>query len=110
LPKYVKHISTDFTVQITAINDNNVFYTSEVDEDRGTFRVFGNPGSFFWHVYAKRQTIEVEPLKSSVNIKGSGPYKWIDSYTSSDESNQTEDLIKDMQRRLNILESRLDLL
>ena len=110
LPKYVKHISTEFTVQITAINDNNIFYTSEVDEEHGTFRVFGNPGSFFWHVYGKRQTIEVEPLKAQVNLKGSGPYMWVDDSSSTNNiisSNQSiTDLINDMQRRLNILESR----
>jgi hypothetical protein len=32
---------------------------------------------FFWTVYGKRQTIEVEPLKQKVNVKGEGPYRWI---------------------------------
>jgi hypothetical protein len=77
LPSYVKHIATDFSVQITAVNSNNIFYTSEVDEETGAFKVFGKPGIFFWHVYGKRQTIEVEPLKSEVNVKGTGPYKWL---------------------------------
>ena len=109
MPKYVKKLATDFTIQITPINNKNEFYTSEVDEETGTFKVFGKPGEFFWHVYGTRQTIEVEPLKSSVNVKGSGPYRWIDYSTRSDfiSTNQTvEDLINDMQTRLNILESK----
>jgi len=78
LPDYVKDLATDFTIQITAIGSNNCLYTSRVDQILGTFKVFGNPGSFFWHVHGKRQNVEVEPRKDSVNIKGSGPYKWID--------------------------------
>ena len=77
LPNYVKHIANNFTIQITSVNSNNSFYTSRVNEENGTFKVFGKPGEFFWHVYGTRQTIEVEPLKKYVNIKGSGPYKWI---------------------------------
>jgi hypothetical protein len=43
----------------------------------GIFKVFGKPGAFFWHVYGSRHKIDVEPLKASVDLKGSGPYKWI---------------------------------
>jgi hypothetical protein len=35
------------------------------------------PVKFYWHVYAKRHDIEVEPLKYQINVKGDGPYKWI---------------------------------
>jgi hypothetical protein len=78
LPDYVKHFATNFSIQVTAIGDNNSFYTtSRVNQDTGSFKVFGNPGEFFWHVYGKRQSIDVEPLKSQVNVKGSGPYKWL---------------------------------
>jgi len=78
LPRYTKCLATNFSIQLTAINTKNIFYTtSEVNEDTGTFKVFGKPGAFFWHVYGSRGDIEVEPLKASVNVKGDGPYKWI---------------------------------
>ena len=50
-------------------------YTSEVENNR--FTVYGENCRFFWFVQGKRDDVEVEPLKSSVEIKGSGPYKWI---------------------------------
>jgi len=77
LPSYVKHIASNFSIQITALNSKNEFYTTDVDEETGTFKVFGKPGAFFWHVYGMRQPINIEPLKDSVDVKGSGPYKWI---------------------------------
>ena len=78
LPEYVKDLATDFTIQITSIGkESSLYKTSEVNQENGTFKVFGKSGKFFWHVYGKRQSIQVEPLKSAVDIKGSGPYKWI---------------------------------
>jgi len=78
LPEYVKDLATDFTIQITSIGkESSLYKTSEVNEENGTFKVFGKSGKFFWHVYGKRHSIQVEPLKSTVDIKGSGPYKWI---------------------------------
>ena len=47
------------------------------DNTDGKFYVYGSPGEFFWTVYAKRCSIEVEPFKKEVSIHGSGPYKWI---------------------------------
>ena len=70
-------MASNFSIQITAINSKNEFYTSEVDEETGIFKVFGKPGAFFWHVYGMRQLINIEPFKDSVDVKGSGPYKWI---------------------------------
>jgi hypothetical protein len=78
LPSYVKNIATNFTIQITPIGRNSSLYTSSrLDEDLGTFVVFGKPGEFFWHVHGKRCSIVVEPLKNQVSVKGTGPYKWI---------------------------------
>ena len=77
LPDYVKYLAINFSVQITAIGCENSFHTSRVNQDTGIFKVFGKPGEFFWHVYGTRHYINVEPLKADVNIKGSGPYKWI---------------------------------
>jgi hypothetical protein len=79
LADYVKYLATNFTIQITPIytgvkRTENYEVSKVVD---GVFNVYGPPGEFFWHVYGMRGAIEVEPLKSSVEVKGSGPYKWI---------------------------------
>ena len=37
----------------------------------------GKNCKFFWHVHGKRADVDVEPLKSTVKVKGNGPYKWI---------------------------------
>ena len=42
-----------------------------------SFKVYGENCKFYWLVQGNRGDIELEPCKSSVNIKGSGPYKWI---------------------------------
>jgi hypothetical protein len=55
--------------------DTSVLRVSEVED--GRFAVFGKPSKFYWQVYGKRFDIDVEPLKESVSLKGSGPYKWI---------------------------------
>jgi hypothetical protein len=39
--------------------------------------VYGPNGDFYWLVYGERASINVEPFKSSVHVKGDGPYKWI---------------------------------
>ena len=79
LPEYVQNLAYNFTVQITPIyngnNENVTFYTSEVSNN--SFIVYGNNTKFFWTVYGTRGVINVEPNKSDVDVKGSGPYKWI---------------------------------
>jgi hypothetical protein len=78
LPDYVKNIGYDFTVQITTIFTgklNQVFSASRVKNNQ--FTVYGENGEFFWLVQGKRGDIEVEPLKSTTDVKGTGPYKWI---------------------------------
>ena len=47
--------------------------------ENGQFQVYGEEsfGEFFWHVTGQRCSIEVEPDKSTVEVKGDGPYKWI---------------------------------
>jgi hypothetical protein len=50
-------------------------YTSEVENN--CFTIYGNNCKFFWLVQGKRHDIEVEPLKSKVEVKGTGPYRWI---------------------------------
>ena len=79
LPCYVEKIGFEFTVQITSIfsGERRTAAHEVSDVTNGHFTVYGSPGSFFWHVYAKRSSLLVEPLKHEVEIKGSGPYKWM---------------------------------
>ena len=76
LPEYVVNLATDFTIQLTPISKTPVALTcSEVENNE--FTVYGPNTRFFWHVHAMRNEIEVEPLKATANVNGSGPYKWI---------------------------------
>jgi hypothetical protein len=80
LPEYVSKLAKDFTVHLTPIykfgcpNVRNLICT-EVED--GKFSVHGEPGPFSWMVFASRGSIEVEPSKSDVEVKGDGPYKYI---------------------------------
>ncbi len=81
LPEYAKYISKVFTVQITPIfsgKKRSTFYEVSNVID-GSFVVYGEPGQFHWHVYGKRSDIVVEPLRSTVEVQGNGPYRWISS-------------------------------
>lgn len=81
LPNYVDKLAKNFTVHLTQIYDelskdvNIILKTTEVVNNR--FTVHGPNCNFFWIVYGERLSIEVEPLKKSVNISGEGPYKWV---------------------------------
>jgi hypothetical protein len=77
LPSYVDAFATDLTVNVTPIYNGNVRTLNATEVCSNQFKVFGNPGPFHWHVYGKRQSIIVEPEKSNVELKGSGPYKWL---------------------------------
>ena len=78
LPDYVDAIATDFTVQITPIYNGSKIQTCNVGEiENNMFKVYGENGTFFWIVHAKRMDIDVEPLKSNITIKGTGPYRWV---------------------------------
>jgi hypothetical protein len=48
---------------------------SEIEDN--SFVVYGENTKFNWLVYGSRGSLDVEPLKSSVDVKGIGPYKWI---------------------------------
>ena len=78
LPDYTK-VFQKFTVHVTPIlEDNwelNCLYASPVHDCK--FTVSGLPVKFNWVVYAERRKIDTEPLKDSVNLLGSGPYKYI---------------------------------
>ena len=80
LPDYVDKIATNFTVQITPIHTphiviRNTYTTSEVENNE--FTVYGDCGSFFWHVYGERCQIVVEPNKEDYYVKGDGPYTYM---------------------------------
>lgn len=81
LPSYVEKLAKNFTIHLTQIykeetkNQHIVLKTTEVEKNR--FTVYGENCDFFWVVYGERNSIEVEPMKSSVEIQGSGPYRWI---------------------------------
>jgi hypothetical protein len=77
LPYYVDKLATTFTIQITAIYNGkiNILNTSEVTNN--TFIVYGNNCKFYWNVYGKRLDINIEPLKTDVNVRGNGPYLYL---------------------------------
>ena len=100
LADYVEHLATEFTVYVTPICDvpindvpindvpindvpiNDVLrfanlITTQVHQ--GKFRVYSDkvPCDFDYLVMGKRMTIDVEPEKALVKVKGDGPYKWI---------------------------------
>jgi hypothetical protein len=81
LPPYAAAVATDYTVQVTAIlGQHDVAprcYAAGRVTAEGTFAVFGPPGAFFWHVYGKRASVDVEPRKADTAVKGDGPYRWI---------------------------------
>ena len=57
-------------------NDTDGIYKVTEVKD-GKFRIYGPKGRVNWIVYGSRGDIEVEPLRSNVDVKGNGPYKWI---------------------------------
>ena len=76
LPDYTS-CWTEFTMHLTPIGTFAQMYYNLLDDN--SFEVHSTVEcSFSWVVYAKRGSIEVEPLKETTNVKGSGPYRWID--------------------------------
>jgi hypothetical protein len=77
LPTYAKALATNFTVQCTPIGQARDLCATEVDAS-GAFQVLGDEGDFFWTVYGERCAVDVEPLRSEVEMHGSGPYRWLE--------------------------------
>jgi hypothetical protein len=78
LPDYVKNLATHFTIQLTPIYSGKKIGTLNASKiENNSFNVYGENCEFYWLVQGKRVDIEVEPLKSSTIVKGSGPYTWI---------------------------------
>jgi hypothetical protein len=78
LPDYVDALATFFTVQITPIYDGKVKSFAASRIEKCSFTVYGENGSFYWLVHGKRAHVNVEPNKSTTNVKGTGPYRWIE--------------------------------
>jgi len=98
LPDYVDVLMTEYTVSITQIIDE---FNDDIDNSaycegiipilaasrvkKGKFKVFNINNKtdnsiecfFDYVVFAKRISIEIEPKKENVVLKGSGPYTWI---------------------------------
>ncbi len=74
LPDYVKDFAYEFTVSVTAIGEARPCGASLVND--GKFKIYGQPGLYHWMVHGQRNEIEVEPRKSSVTLRGDGPYTW----------------------------------
>jgi hypothetical protein len=79
LPDYVDKLAREFVVNLTPVGKPILLGSSHVKS--GKFTVFrrhakSKRSEFFWVVFAKREDIEIEPLKQSVNVHGDGPYKW----------------------------------
>ena len=78
LPEYVNNLAYDFTVQITPIYDGKTIKTYNVsDVNNNQFTVYGINGKFNWLLQGSRGPIHVEPYKNEVEVKGTGPYKWL---------------------------------
>jgi hypothetical protein len=77
LPTYVNALGADFTVQITPIYNGTLNQYAASEVENGRFTVYGQNGKFCWLVNGKRSTFNVEPLKSSAQLMGQGPYKWL---------------------------------
>jgi hypothetical protein len=77
LPEYVDALATEFTVQVTPIYNGSVRTLNVSRISNNKFTVYGDSGEFDWHVYGRRLAVDVEPKKSSANVLGTGPYRWI---------------------------------
>ena len=81
LPAYVAALATEFTVQVTALaedEDEELTFGYKVTAVKdGQFTVIGPKGKFSWLVMGKRLPIDVEPSKATSQVRGDGPYTYI---------------------------------
>jgi hypothetical protein len=79
LPKYVKSLAVDLTVQITPIYQGKKITTilSATEIEDNAFRVYGDNCKFYWTVFGQREPLKAEIYKNEVSVKGDGPYKWL---------------------------------
>jgi hypothetical protein len=78
LPDYVEALAYNFTINLTPIYNGNMNSSLQATiVENNKFSVYGTNTKFYWIVYGTRCNINTEPNKSDVEVKGSGPYKWI---------------------------------
>ena len=82
LADYVSVLAREYTVHATPIITElpypNVAATRVIN---GRFNIFASvPCTVDYVVFGKRESINVEPHKSSVNVKGDGPYKYTSTF------------------------------
>ena len=78
LPDYVEKLASNFTIQITPIYNGSIVVLNAGEVINNKFSVYGKTCKFYWCVHGKRLEINnIQPNKSEVSIKGSGPYLWI---------------------------------
>jgi hypothetical protein len=81
LPAYVAALATEFTVQVTALaedEDEELTFGYKVTAVKDSqFTVIGPKGKFSWLVMGKRLPIDVEPSKATSQVRGDGPYTYI---------------------------------
>jgi len=79
LPDYTSSFE-DFTLYLTSICDEEHLSPRVLGYSKTsthTFCVYGEDEPFSWFAHGKRLSIDVEPDKGVVSVKGEGPYKYI---------------------------------
>ena len=74
LPQYCKKFN-NFSIELTPIGKYVSLYSTEVIANK--FQVNGENGEFYYHVFASRQNIDVEPAKQNINVVGQRPYTYV---------------------------------
>ena len=84
LPAYADALAKEFTVHVTPVlSAEDTFSTLAASNvEQGKFKVHRKKAKaakqeFNYMVFGKRATLETEPLKAAVKVKGEGPYKWL---------------------------------
>jgi hypothetical protein len=95
LPNYVDTLANNFTVHVTPVTDQaSDVILSASRFIGGKFKVYqkkttwkkvwqrlkktpAKPQYFDYIVFGKRASLETEPLKALVEVKGQGPYTWL---------------------------------
>ena len=79
LPEYAKNIGFNWSINVQCNDICNPLGVSYKLAKEGKFIVTSpNTCTFSWSIYGQRLNFDVEPLKETVNIKGDGPYKWVE--------------------------------
>ena len=73
----VSKFAYDLSIQVTHIYDGKIVSLSATEVENNKFKVYGENCKFWWSIFGKRGEINIEPNKNEVNVKGTGPYKWI---------------------------------